>query len=109
MPVIFEPGEWKGVPTKGTMTPRVLVGWMPGDWEVLYWQVKNKSAAVQVHVREDWTLGKKIFFSSAEEAFSWLDHPIEPNLDEIKEALEKCKWHEPSRGRIQVWLNFRRV
>ncbi|HPN96859.1 MAG TPA: hypothetical protein PLK35_03765 [Candidatus Moranbacteria bacterium] len=92
------------------MTPRKSVGWVKdsaGDeWEVLFWQVKNKLSAAQFLIRADLSVGRKIFFSTEEEARAWLANPILPTLEEIKKELAKCEWHEPSKGLIQVWMDF---
>jgi hypothetical protein len=113
MPIIFECGKWKGTPSKGTMTPRQRIGRIfdrNGDeWEILFWKAKNKSSAAQFLVRTDLSVGRKIFFSSREDAISWRDNPINPTPEEIKFSLARCDWHEPSKGLTQLWLNIRRA
>jgi hypothetical protein len=108
--VLFECGEWKGNPPKGTATPRKRVGRIydeNGDsWEVFYWKVKNKTSAAQFLVRENLSIARNIFFSSREEAIAWRNNPVLPTLAELKDVLRFCKWHEPSEGLTQVWLDF---
>jgi len=112
--VFFKGGKWKGSPVKGQITPRKIIGVITDEagqeWEVLSWLVRGKSSAAQFHVRANFTVGRNIFFSSERDAKSWMKKPMHPTLGEIKEALaEICKWHEPSRGLIQVWVDFKRV
>ncbi|MBU2028584.1 hypothetical protein KJ761_01685 [Patescibacteria group bacterium] len=108
--VIFTCGKWSGSPPRGQMTSRKSIGWVKDEsgeyWEVLFWLVENKSAAVQFHVRDDFSVGKKIFFPTKEEAQNWMAQPTRPTLDEIKVILRKCEWHKPSLGQTQVWLDF---
>jgi hypothetical protein len=111
--VNFIPGEWKGNPPKGQMTPREKIGVIQDaiglDWEILFWAVEGKSAAAQVLIRENLSVGMKIFFPTEKEARKWITKPTKPTLRQIKAALRKCKWHEPSRGLIQIWVNFEKI
>lgn len=113
MPVIFECGKWKGNPPEGTVTPRRRVGNVfdrNGDnWDIYYWQIKDKLSAAQFLVRKGLGVGRMIFFSTREEAFAWRDNPVNPTLEEIIVELEKCQWHKPSKGVIQLWLDIRRT
>jgi len=107
--VIFTCGKWNGNPPKGQFTPRRCVGHIRDDWGVFFWMVENKSAAAQFHVQDGFFIGKNIFFPTESEAEKWIMDPINPTLDEIKSELRKCQWHKPSRGLIQVWVDFKRV
>jgi len=106
----FKCGKWTGSPPKGQMTLKKSLGYVKDDagifWEILSWEIIGKSAAVQVHVRLDFSVGYKVFFPTEEKAADWIRNPVSPTLQEIRDALDKCQWHEPSKGRIQLWLNF---
>jgi hypothetical protein len=110
--VDFKCGEWEENPLKGQMTPRKHFGWIFDNngvvWEVLYWEVEGKNAAAQFHISENLSVGRKVFWPTREEAIDWHDNPVGPTIEEIKMALARCTWHEPSRGLIQVWIDIKR-